>query len=116
MPKSIVDWFDINNPEHIAAYQFVCDKGYWPEGFIPSKKAVAFPAGWPVLLAGTIAEQLLAQRTKNDEVFAYAEGVLDGAVGSEGSIQTEFVQIRRDTATQLLASVKRVLDPRRVQR
>lgn len=114
MPKSIVDWFDINNPQHIAAYQHVCDKGVWPIDFIPNKKAVGFPAGWPGLLAGKIAESLLAQRIELDKVLIKAETLLDFVI-AEGGQPTEFVQIRRTSAADLLGDISRALDPRRAQ-
>lgn len=114
MPKSIIDWFDINNPEHIAAYQLVVDKGYWPPEFLPSKKVVIFPAGWPGLLAGTIAEQLLAQRVASDGVLQKVELALEVALSS--NVGNEFVKFRSSSLRELLGDIRRVRDPKREPR
>jgi hypothetical protein len=28
-------WFDPYNPEHMKAYEHLCNNGCWPDGFIP---------------------------------------------------------------------------------
>lgn len=62
MRTSIVDFFDVNDPAHIKAFEFVTVHGYWPPDFeIP--KRVAFPAGWVCHLHLKIIGQLLTQRT-----------------------------------------------------
>jgi hypothetical protein len=51
---NIVDWFDVNNTEHLKAYKFLMDKGYWEKGFIPDD--MIFPVSWSILVAGKLAE------------------------------------------------------------
>ncbi len=29
------DWFDPYNPEHMKAYEALCESGCWPESFVP---------------------------------------------------------------------------------
>ena len=29
------EWFNPHNPEHMQAYEVLCDTGAWPEGFVP---------------------------------------------------------------------------------
>ena len=50
---SIVDWFQTDNHEHLTAYRALCNKGVWPEGFIPDD--TEFPNMWQVLLGQKLA-------------------------------------------------------------
>ena len=34
-PVSIVEWFDVDNKEHVDAYYHLLNEGSWPVGFIP---------------------------------------------------------------------------------
>ena len=38
------DFFIATNIDHIIAYRHLCDKGCWPEGFIP--EGTVFDPGW----------------------------------------------------------------------
>lgn len=56
MKRTILDWFDITNPEHLRAYRYLEKHGTWPEGFLPSgDEDMAFPAGWQLHLAMVMA-------------------------------------------------------------
>ena len=48
--KSIVTWFDVNNPEHIKAYKHLQETGAWPENFINFNE-MDFPPLWRLSLA-----------------------------------------------------------------
>jgi hypothetical protein len=41
---SIVEFFDINNHEHVSAWIYLEDHAVWPKGFLPTD--IYFPPGW----------------------------------------------------------------------
>lgn len=45
----IVEWFDINNIEHLKAYRTLMVNGAWPLGFIPND--INFSPIWQLVLA-----------------------------------------------------------------
>jgi hypothetical protein len=54
---NIVDWFDIENDEHLRAYWTLGRVGNWPEGFIPN--GMQFPPGWNRILESKLADAYL---------------------------------------------------------
>jgi hypothetical protein len=46
--QSIVDFFDVNNVDHIKAYDTLEKTGMWPIGFISDD--INFPNNWHILL------------------------------------------------------------------
>ena len=32
---NIINWFDTSNLDHLKAYRYLCEKGFWPENFLP---------------------------------------------------------------------------------
>lgn len=52
--KSIIDFFDPHNLEHIKAYSVLVDSGVWPANFVPP--LTVFPSGWHCLLAFKITD------------------------------------------------------------
>lgn len=50
----IEDWFDPHNENHIEAYQYLCQTGTWPEGFIPED--VQCDHNWQILLWHKMAD------------------------------------------------------------
>ena len=54
MATDIVEYFDVYNVDHIAAYKHLSDNGYWPKGFVP--KDVVIPTLWQTLIASKMAD------------------------------------------------------------
>ena len=57
---SIVDWFDPKKLEHLQAYEFMQEKGQWPEHFIPCD--VEFPAQWRLSLLYKISDLYVKEK------------------------------------------------------
>jgi len=53
----IVDWFDVNDLEHLKAFRELGNTGCWPVGFIP--KGMQFPNGWQIILYGMLGNAYL---------------------------------------------------------
>jgi len=63
---NIVDWFDVNNPTHVRAYNNLMKTGAWEKGFIPV--GMEFPPNWQVLVAGKLADTYV-QKKIADNLF-----------------------------------------------
>lgn len=50
---NIVEWFDVNDKQHIAAWIELGDSGVWPMGFIPP--GMDFPMAWQGQIAFKMA-------------------------------------------------------------
>jgi len=63
---NLVEFFDPRNLDHMKAYKHLCDKGFWPEGFI--KEGMEIPNGWQILIAAKMSdcwvEHMLKDRKK----------------------------------------------------
>ena len=59
MDINVVEWFDVDNPEHIAAYVYLNHHGSWPEGSIPDN--VFFCPQWQLYLQNKLAEAYLRE-------------------------------------------------------
>jgi hypothetical protein len=46
--RDLIDWFDIENPDHIKAYIHLQEKGYWPKDFFPENGTL--PDHWHMKL------------------------------------------------------------------
>ena len=56
----VVEWFDVNNIEHLRAFSHVTKKGSWPEAFIPSD--LEFPPGWNIAIAAKLASAYMEEK------------------------------------------------------
>jgi len=54
--KSIVDWFDVYNPEHIASYQAFLATGTWPQSFLKATETLLGGNQWPYLIGLKVAK------------------------------------------------------------
>lgn len=50
---NILDYFDVNDRDHLHAYRTLTDTGTWPEGFIP--EGTTFSPVWQIGLASMLA-------------------------------------------------------------
>jgi uncharacterized protein YeaC (DUF1315 family) len=53
--QTIVDWFDVTNPEHVRAWHTLCETGCWPEGFVPESMKHDMVPCWQVSIAYKLA-------------------------------------------------------------
>jgi len=56
----IFDWFDPDNIEHLKAYKYLQDIGWWPEGFLPA--GLTMPRMWQTCLAYKLAERYVEEK------------------------------------------------------
>jgi hypothetical protein len=52
----ILKWFDINNLEHLKAWNELSNVGCWPKGFIPKDVTFDDNVGWHSVLAHRMAD------------------------------------------------------------
>lgn len=66
---TFIEWFDIKNPEHVAAYRNLHENGVWPAEFIP--KGMVMDPGWQISIISKMAWQYLKtfQQTKQIQHF-----------------------------------------------
>lgn len=64
-PKSVNNWLDLDNLEHIKAFKQVTDGKFWPEGFIADE--IKFPSLWQMLIANKITERWLKRQIEELE-------------------------------------------------
>lgn len=50
---NIYDWFNPNDVEHLKAYNYLMNTGFWPKDFIP--KDVVFSSCWQSELTSKMA-------------------------------------------------------------
>jgi len=60
MKQSIVEFFDVQNEEHLKAYMVLQVTGAWPVDFIPED--VDLPSTWHHLLTWKMAEAWLTMK------------------------------------------------------
>ena len=61
----IVDFFDVNNLDHLRAYKYLCDVGMWPEGFVPAEVTIRAKVGpWQVALLAKMADAYIEEKLK----------------------------------------------------
>ena len=51
---NLVEWFDPNNKDHVAAYRHLQSTGLWPAGFIPP--GMEIPTYWNISVGGKLAD------------------------------------------------------------
>ena len=51
---NLIDWFDVNNKDHLTAYRHLQGTGCWPKGFLPEN--IEIPNGWHVLLMSRLSD------------------------------------------------------------
>jgi hypothetical protein len=61
MQESIVDYFDIKNPEHIKAWKYLCEYGRWPKDFWELIRDKWFPLTWQVTIISMMADEYVRQ-------------------------------------------------------
>lgn len=55
---AVVDFFDAHNVDHLAAFKHYCNKGRWPQGFMPSNVDLPeFPHIW---ITGILTKMAMA--------------------------------------------------------
>jgi hypothetical protein len=58
--KSIFDFFDYGNYEHLKAFQHVLNTSCWPKDFFDNYlKDIEFPPAWQTIIGTTIAQIFL---------------------------------------------------------
>jgi len=48
MKDDLIAWFDIENPDHIKAYEYLSQEGHWPVSFLPD--GIVIPTDWYMML------------------------------------------------------------------
>jgi len=56
----ITDWFDIENKEHMEAYDHLRQTGEWPKGFIP--RDITFIPEWTIILIHKLANAYIDRK------------------------------------------------------
>lgn len=65
MAKTLGEFFDPYNPEHLAAYRHLEKTGAWPEGFLSEDIYLAMHPSWNVELVGLMAQAWLKHMEEN---------------------------------------------------
>jgi len=65
-PKNLVEWFDVNNFDHIKAYNHLLIHGCWPEDFLPED--IEIPNVWQVGLANKLANAYVEESYRAHEI------------------------------------------------
>lgn len=60
----INEWFDIENIEHIKAYNYLRGHGNWPEGFIP--EGTVFNPAWNIIITHNLANAYVDEKLKSE--------------------------------------------------
>lgn len=62
----IAEWFDVNDLEHLRAYQALEQTGQWPMAFLAKMADANVTLGnvWQVSLAGKMASAWIAEKLK----------------------------------------------------
>ena len=58
----ITEWFDIENSEHLLAYQHLSKTGFWPVNFISLD--IQFQTNWQIILQSRIADRYVREKLK----------------------------------------------------
>jgi hypothetical protein len=68
---SIVDFFDVNNIEHVKAYRTLCKTGQWPPSFWDHIEQVELqiPMLWQPAIASKLAEAYVNFCLENEEML-----------------------------------------------
>lgn len=72
-PQETMAWFDPKNREHLKAYRYLQQHGYWPEGW----PLGPLSAHWQVVIINMIADAYLAEKLDEDDEDVRGD-VLDG--------------------------------------
>ena len=51
----ITEWFDIKNPKHLSAYEYLINFGTWPKDFLPAD--IEFPPNWFNILQSKFVDE-----------------------------------------------------------
>ena len=62
---NLVEWFDPNNRDHVAAYRHLQTTGIWPDGFIPP--GMEIPTYWNISVAGKLADAWINHMLEGDQ-------------------------------------------------
>lgn len=61
---SIVDWFDVNDTNHVGAYRHLQQTGVWERGFLPEN--IIFPVAWHAMIAFKLADAYMDEKLKHN--------------------------------------------------
>ena len=50
----ILEWFDIDNTNHLKAYLHLEETGMWPEDFVPDD--ITFSTSWHIVIMSKMAD------------------------------------------------------------
>jgi hypothetical protein len=53
----ILEFFDVNNIDHLKAFDFLSKQSHWPTGFIPKDVTFDKSMGWHLLLESRMADK-----------------------------------------------------------
>ena len=62
---TILDWFDIDNIEHLKAYKHLRATGCWPKDFLP-KDITTFESMWISRLSDRLADRYVEEKLSGD--------------------------------------------------
>jgi len=68
---TILDWFDMDNIEHLKAYKHLQDTGTWPKGFIPEDNE--FVLLQTITLANRLADRYVEEKLSEPHYEDYYE-------------------------------------------
>jgi hypothetical protein len=51
---TLTEWFDIRKQEHLEAYVHLCQKGTWPQDFLPEN--IVMDTSWQMELMGLMSK------------------------------------------------------------
>lgn len=63
---NVIDWFDLDNIEHLKAYKHLEDTGRWPEDFIP--EGLTYVPLWQVTLRARMADRFMKEKLSSTDI------------------------------------------------
>lgn len=104
---TILDWFDIENIEHLKAYKHLQATGVWPKGFLP--KDITFEPAWTIALSGRLADRFIKEKFSGDTMklkrIAVGGLLIDGAHHKQWHLEQILIALGIDLQ-QLWADLK----------
>lgn len=62
---NVVEFFDVNNDEHLQAWAHLERVGTWPKGFLPA--SIEMPPVWATGIAFKMADAWIAAKLSSEE-------------------------------------------------
>ena len=72
------DWFDVDNIDHVRAYQHLKDTGIWPYNFLPD--LVTMTPGWEMTITHRMANRYARNMVMIDDAKLLQQKILDDQV------------------------------------